>query len=102
MKELEKIRRVLDKALSGQSMAVWLGIDAMLGQNSLRQAQVFHEAIKLDGVVLTKFDSTGKGGIVFAIATQYKLPVVYITFGEGPEALKRFDAHEYVHDLIDD
>ncbi len=100
MKELEKVRRVLDKALAGRPVAVWLGVDAMLGQNSLRQAEVFHEATKLDGVVLTKFDGTGKGGIVFAIAAQYKVPVIYITFGEGVEALKRFDIREYVHDLI--
>lgn len=100
MKELEKIRRVLDKALVGRPVAVWLGVDAMLGQNSLRQAEIFHEATKLDGVVLTKFDGTGKGGIVFAIAAQYKVPVIYITFGEGVEALKRFDAREYVHDLV--
>lgn len=100
MKELEKVRRVLDKALGGRPVAVWLGVDAMLGQNSLRQAEVFHEATKLDGVVLTKFDGTGKGGIVFAIADQYKVPVIYITFGEGVEALKRFDAREYVHDLV--
>jgi fused signal recognition particle receptor len=100
MKELEKVRRVLDKVLVGKSVSVWLGVDAMLGQNSLRQAEIFHEATRLDAVVLTKFDGTGKGGIVFAIMAQYKLPVVYITFGEGPEALKRFDAREYVHDLI--
>jgi fused signal recognition particle receptor len=100
MKELEKIRRVLDKALPGQPVAVWLSVDSMLGQNSLRQAQVFHEATQLDGVVLTKFDGTGKGGIVFAIAAQYKLPVVYITFGEAVDALKPFDASEFVHDLV--
>lgn len=100
MKELEKIRRVLDKALGGQPVKVWLGVDAMLGQNSLRQAEIFHEATHLDAVVLTKFDGTGKGGIVFAIAAQYKVPVVYITFGEGVEALKVFDAREYVHDLV--
>lgn len=100
MKELEKIRRVLDKALSGRPVVAWLGVDAMLGQNSLRQAELFHEATKLDAIVLTKFDGTGKGGIVFAITAQYKIPVVYITFGEGIEAIKRFNAQEYVHDLI--
>jgi fused signal recognition particle receptor len=100
MKELEKIRRVLDKVLVGERVTVWLGVDAMLGQNSLRQAEVFHEATTLDAVVLTKFDGTGKGGIVFAIAAQYKLPVVYITFGENVEALKLFNPREFVRDLV--
>lgn len=100
MKELEKIRRVLDKVLVGQRVTVWLGVDAMLGQNSLRQAEVFHEATTLDGVVLTKLDGTGKGGIVFAIAAEYKLPVVYIAFGENVEALKLFNPREFVHDLV--
>lgn len=100
MKELEKVRRVLDKALAGRRVVAWLGVDAMLGQNSLRQAELFHESTKLDGIVLTKFDGTGKGGIVFAITEQYKIPVVYITFGEGLEAIKRFNAQEYAHDLI--
>lgn len=100
MKELEKIRRVIDKALTGREVSVWLGVDAMLGQNSLRQAELFHEATKLDGIVLTKFDGTGKGGIVFAIAAQYKIPVVYITYGEDIGALKRFNPSEFVQDLI--
>lgn len=100
MKELEKIRRVMQKVLVARPFVVWLGIDAMLGQNSLRQAEIFHEATKLDGVVLTKFDGTGKGGIVFAITAQYKLPVVYITFGEGPDALRRFNPRDYVHELV--
>ncbi|MBM3886634.1 signal recognition particle-docking protein FtsY, partial [Candidatus Dependentiae bacterium] len=100
MKELEKIRRVIDKSLAGYPIKVWLGVDAMLGQNSLRQAQVFHEATTLDGVVLTKFDGTGKGGIVFAIAAEYKLPVIYITFGEGIEAIKRFEPQAFVQDLL--
>lgn len=100
MKELEKIRRVLDKALAGRPVVAWLGVDSMLGQNSLRQAELFHESTKLDGIVLTKFDGTGKGGIVFAITEQYKIPVVYITFGEGLDAIKRFNPQEYVHDLI--
>lgn len=100
MKELEKIRRVLDKALPSEPVAAWLSVDAMLGQNSLRQAEIFHEATKLDGVVLTKFDGTGKGGILLAIAEQFKLPVVYITYGEEVDALKDFSPSEFVKELV--
>ena len=102
MKELEKISKVVQRLLPDASRATWLTVDAMLGQNSLRQAEVFHEATTLDGVVLTKFDGTGKGGTVFSIATMYQLPVVYITFGEQPDDLKRFSAAEYVHELLHD
>jgi len=100
MRELEKIRRIIDKQLSDYPVATWLTIDAMLGQNSLRQAEVFNEATQLTGVVLTKFDGTGKGGIVFSVAEQLKLPVVYITFGEGLDDIKPFRSDEYVRDLL--
>ena len=100
MKELEKIHRVLAKALPSQVVSSWLSVDSMLGQNSLRQAEVFHETTRLDGIVLTKFDGTGKGGIVFAIADQFKIPVVYITCGEDPEALKFFNPREFVQELL--
>jgi fused signal recognition particle receptor len=100
MHELEKIRRIIEKQLPQESIQTWLTIDSMLGQNSLTQAEVFHEVTKVNGLVLTKLDGTGKGGIVFAISQKLQLPIVYVTYGEGVADIKRFDAQEYVHGLL--
>ncbi len=100
MKELEKIRKIIDRQLPGESVNTWIIIDSMLGQNSLRQAELFHEATKLSGLVLTKLDGTGKGGVVFAITEKLQLPIIYVTFGEQLEDIKPFDIQEYVHDLL--
>ena len=74
----------------------------MLGQNSFEQAKIFNEATDIDGIILTKLDGTGKGGIVFAITNELHLPVIYVTFGEGLEALQLFDPKSYVTDLLSD
>jgi fused signal recognition particle receptor len=100
MKELEKIRAVVGKQLNNQSICTLLTIDSMLGQNSFEQAKLFHESTQLDGIVLTKMDGTGKGGIVFAIAQELKIPIAYITYGEQLENIKPFSAQDYVHDLL--
>jgi len=100
MHELEKIRRIIEKQLPQEVIQTWLTIDSMLGQNSLTQAEVFHEVTKVNGLVLTKLDGTGKGGIVFAISQKLQLPIVYVTYGEGVADIKRFDAQEYVHGLL--
>ncbi len=99
MKELEKIRNVIGKQLD-QNICTLLTVDSMLGQNSLEQAKLFHESTKLDGIVLTKMDGTGKGGIVFAIAQEIGVPITYITYGEQLENIKPFNAQEYVHELL--
>ena len=101
MKELEKIRKVACKVLPQEDINCWLTIDSMLGQNSLRQAEVFSQATKNDGIVLTKLDGTGKGGIVFSITNELKLPIVYVTFGESLEDIKTFDPQEYVKGLME-
>lgn len=100
MKELEKVRKIVERQLPQEQMSTWLAVDSMLGQNSLRQAEVFYEATQINGVVLTKFDGSGKGGIVFAIVDQLNVPVMYVTFGEGLEDIKIFDSSEYVHELL--
>lgn len=100
MQELGKIRRVVSKVLPNHAVSTLLTVDAMLGQNSLIQAQEFQKTIELNGVVLTKLDGTGKGGIVVAIAQQIHLPVVFISYGEQPEQLKLFDSKEYISGLI--
>ena len=101
MKELEKIKRVITQQLPDQKITTILTVDSMLGQNSLEQARIFHESTQLDGIALTKMDGTGKGGIVFAITHELKIPIMYISFGENPEQLKVFDTQEYVSDLLD-
>lgn len=100
MKELEKIRKIINRQLPDEEIHSWIVIDAMLGQNSLRQAELFHEATKLDGLILTKLDGTGKGGIIFAINEKLQLPIAYVTFGENVQDIKVFNAQEYVHHLL--
>ena len=100
MKELEKIRRVIGKKLPHSTINTWLTIDAMLGQNSLTQAQVFHAATNLDGIVVTKLDGTGKGGILFALTHELKLPVVMISFGENLDDMSPFNPQEFVAKIL--
>lgn len=100
MQELGKVRRVVGKVLPNHIICTLLTVDAMLGQNSLIQAQEFQKTTELNGVVLTKMDGTGKGGIVVAIAQNLKLPVAFISYGEQPDQLKVFDAQAYVTGLI--
>lgn len=100
MKELEKIRKIISRQLPNEPICTLLTIDAMLGQNSFEQATLFNESTQLDGIVLTKVDGTGKGGIVFAITQQLGIPVAYIAYGEQPEQLKLFNAQEYVQGLL--
>lgn len=102
MRELEKIKRVIAKQLPDKKIATLLTIDAMLGQNSFEQAQLFHESTDLSGIILTKMDGTGKGGIVFSIVDQLQIPIMYISYGEEPQAYKPFDAQTYVQELLED
>jgi fused signal recognition particle receptor len=100
MNELEKIKRIIGKHLPHETIATWLSIDAMLGQNSLAQAELFHQVTPLDGIILTKLDGTGKGGIVFAITQKLKIPILYVTYGEHIDDIGLFDAKEYVNGLL--
>lgn len=100
MAELEKIKRTISKQLPDKKIVTLLTIDSMLGQNSFEQAKLFNESTQLDGIVLTKMDGTGKGGIVFAISQELQVPVIYLSFGEGLDHYKRFDAHEYITQLL--
>lgn len=100
MKELEKIRRIITKQLPNACIATLLTIDSMLGQNSLIQARLFHESTPLDGIILTKADGTGKGGVLFAITQELSLPIAFITAGEHINALAPFNADEFVTSLL--
>lgn len=100
MEELAKVRRVCEKALGPGAVQTWLVLDANLGQNSLVQAQEFTRRMQTDGVILTKLDSTAKGGIVLAVAETLKLPVVYIGVGEAIDDFEPFDAERFVDALL--
>lgn len=100
MKELEKIRKIITKTVGNTACQTLLTVDAMLGQNSFDQARLFNESTQLTGIVLTKLDGTGKGGIVFSIVQELKVPIAYMTFGEKMDQLKLFNPEEYVSNLV--
>ncbi|MFM7450154.1 MAG: signal recognition particle-docking protein FtsY [Leptolyngbyaceae cyanobacterium] len=100
MDELSKIRRIVDKKAPDAKIEALLVLDATLGQNGLRQAEVFSEAAKLSGVVLTKLDGTARGGIALAIVQQLGLPIRFIGAGEGIEDLRPFSSFEFVEALL--
>jgi len=101
MDELSKIRRIVDKKAPDAKIESLLVLDSTLGQNGLRQAQVFSEAAKLSGVVLTKLDGTAKGGVALAVVQELGLPIRFIGAGEGIEDLRPFSSYEFVEALLD-
>lgn len=100
MDELAKIRRIIDKKAENAHIESLLVLDATLGQNGLRQAQVFSESAQLTGVVLTKLDGTAKGGVALAVSQQLNLPIRFIGAGEGIEDLRPFSSYEFVEALL--
>jgi fused signal recognition particle receptor len=100
MDELSKIRRIIDKRLPGAVPETWFVLDATTGQNGLSQAVAFHEAVGLTGIVLTKLDSTSKGGIVFAIEDALHIPVRFVGVGEQAGDLIAFDPDAFVAALF--
>jgi fused signal recognition particle receptor len=100
MDELGKIRRIIDKQAAEAQIESLLVLDASLGQNGLRQAQVFAEAAKLSGVVLTKLDGTARGGVALAVVQQLGLPIRFIGAGEGIKDLRPFSSYEFVEALL--
>jgi fused signal recognition particle receptor len=100
MEELAKVNRVIEKRLGGGPAETLIVVDSTTGQNGLRQAKVFGEAVSVDGVALTKLDGTAKGGIALAIAGELGIPVKLIGVGEGIEDLRPFDATEFASALL--
>jgi fused signal recognition particle receptor len=100
MDELTKVRRVIQKQIPEAPHETLISIDATTGQNGLRQAKVFSEAVEVDGVVLTKLDGTAKGGIALAIASDLGIPVKLIGVGETLEDLRPFDPADYANALL--
>ena len=100
MQELEKVERVAGKALPGAPHAVWLVMDTTTGQNALQQARAFKEAVGVTGVILTKLDSSARGGMVFAIRNELKLPILFAGLGEKTEDLEVFNPDAFIDGIL--
>ncbi len=100
MDELAKIRRSIDKVYPGAPQEVWLTVDSSLGANVVRQAQEFSACTGLTGLVLTKLDGTGKGGMVVALHQEFDLPTFFVGLGEQPEDLQPFSPEFYAAALF--
>lgn len=100
MNELSKMRRIIDRELPGADVETLMVLDATTGQNGLIQAKQFLETAGLTGIVLTKLDGTAKGGIVFAIANELKLPVKYVGVGEAMDDLIPFEAKDFIEAMF--
>jgi fused signal recognition particle receptor len=100
MEELKKVHRVVGKALPGAPHAIWLVLDATTGQNALQQAKAFKEAVGVTGVILSKLDSSARGGMAFAIRRDLGLPIIFAGLGERPEDLTPFDPDAFVDGIL--
>jgi len=100
MEELKKIKRIISREMPGAPHETLLVLDATTGQNAVKQAQMFHEAVGLTGIVLTKLDGTAKGGVVLNIMEQLKVPVKLIGIGEGIDDLRPFDPQEFMNAIF--
>ena len=100
MEELKKVNRVVGKALPGAPHEVWLVLDATTGQNALQQAKAFKEAVGVTGVILSKLDSSARGGFAFAIQRELGLPILFAGLGEKPEDLTPFNPDAFVEGII--
>ncbi|HET9906043.1 MAG TPA: signal recognition particle-docking protein FtsY [Anaerolineales bacterium] len=100
MEELKKVDRVIGKALPGAPHATWLVLDATTGQNALQQAKAFKDAVRVTGVILSKLDSSARGGMAFAIQRELGLPILFAGLGEKPEDLMPFDPDAFVEGIL--
>ncbi|MBR1672373.1 MAG: signal recognition particle-docking protein FtsY [Fretibacterium sp.] len=101
MEELRKIHRVLLREAGEERLQTVLVLDAVLGQNSVAQAETFNSVLPVSSVILTKYDNTAKGGVVLSIARKLRVPVRYIGLGEAPEDLSPFDPEEFARALME-
>lgn len=101
MEELKKIHRVLSREAGPERLETVLVLDAVLGQNSVAQAETFNNIIPVSSIILTKYDNTSKGGVVISIARKLRVPVRYIGLGEGAEDLNNFDPSEFANALME-
>jgi len=99
LEELSKIDRVIESKAKDACYLKYLVLDATTGRNAFTQAEIFNSAVKLDGVILTKYDSTAKGGVVFSLASELGLPVAYICTGEKYSDIEVFDKNKFVREF---
>jgi fused signal recognition particle receptor len=100
MEELKKVNRVIGKAIPGAPHAVWLVLDATTGQNALQQAKAFKDAVRVTGVILSKLDSSARGGFAFTIQRELGLPILFAGLGEKPEDLTPFDPDAFIAGIM--
>ncbi|MDP1780076.1 MAG: signal recognition particle-docking protein FtsY, partial [Anaerolineales bacterium] len=100
MEELKKVNRVVGKALEGAPHEVWLVLDATTGQNALQQARVFKDTVNVTGVILSKLDSSARGGMAFAIQRELGMPILFAGLGENTEDLMPFDPDAFVDGIL--
>jgi len=100
VRELQKIDRVAASKASEGAYKKILVLDATTGQNALRQAEVFHEAVGVDAIILTKYDSTAKGGVAFSLGKDFEIPVAFIGFGETYDDIAVFNPEQYVQEFM--
>lgn len=100
MEELKKVHRVVGKAMPGAPHAIWLVLDSTTGQNALQQARAFKEAVGITGIILSKLDSSARGGMAFAIQHELGLPILFAGLGEKPEDLTPFDPVSFVDGIL--
>ena len=101
MDELKKIKRVCAKKIPDAPHEIWLVLDATTGQNAISQARMFHDALGVTGIILTKLDGTAKGGVILGISHQLRIPVIYVGIGEDVEDLKPFEPDLFVSAIFD-
>jgi fused signal recognition particle receptor len=102
IEELKKVVRVMKKLIPQAPHEIMLTLDASTGQNAVSQTKIFNEAVGITGINLTKLDGTAKGGVIFALADEFNIPVRYIGIGEGIDDLRAFEATAFVDALFDD
>lgn len=100
IKELAKLDRVVSQRANNVNYRKLLVLDATTGQNAMRQAETFREAMKIDGVIMTKYDSTSKGGMIIAVSRQFGLPTLFLGTGEKYENLQPFNIDAYLKDFV--
>ncbi|MCL2243120.1 MAG: signal recognition particle-docking protein FtsY [Treponema sp.] len=99
VEELRKIDRVVESRAKDSCYLKYLVLDATTGRNAVAQAEIFHDAVRLDGIILTKYDSTAKGGVVFSLVSSLRLPVAYICMGEKYGDIEIFNPHKFAKEF---
>jgi fused signal recognition particle receptor len=102
MRELQKVKRIATEKAGVESLRSWLVLDSTIGQNSLSQVRLFNEAVPVDGLILTKLDGTARGGVIFSIVNEWKLPIVFVGVGEKIGDLLSFEPSEFSSAILGD